>query len=404
MMKMMRRAILNKKAEVVIDDQSVVARVEALLNDAIKHRASDIHLEPMRDELRIRFRIDGILVDQQAFCIELSSAIIARLKILASLNSTERRLPQDGKFNVLYEGNEIDVRVATFPCLYGEKMVVRILNRLLQTINLDNLGFEATMLAKFKKLLQSHGGFFLVTGPTGSGKTTTLYAALSFLHNAERNIVTLEDPVEYSLAGITQAQINLPAGFTFEKGMRSLVRQDPDIIMVGEIRDKVTARIAIEAALTGHLVLSTLHTADAPGALMRLMDMGIEPFLLNAALSGVLAQRLVRKLCVDCRQSRTATAEEKRLLEMFALNTAIVYESLGCSSCDHLGYKGRVGIFELLEISPALRSLIIAKPDCDEIYAQARADGMKTLAEDGAYKVKEGIISLAEYARIIGSD
>src|SRR3990172_163759 len=389
---MMRRILLSNKAD-VIDDQSIVSRVQALLDDAIKHRASDIHLEPTRDELRVRFRIDGILIDQRSFSAQLSSAIIARLKILASLSSTERRIPQDGKFHVMHEGNEIDVRVSTFPCLYGEKMVVRILNRALQTITLESLGFEPTMLTRFKQLLERHSGFFLVTGPTGSGKTTTLYAALSFLHSSERNIVTLEDPVEYSLHGITQAQINVPAGFTFEKGIRSLVRQDPDIIMVGEIRDKITARIAIEAALTGHLVLSTLHTADAPSAIMRLMDMGIEPFLLNAALSGILAQRLVRKLCVDCRTSRAATVEEKKLLKKLGIDSNTVYESSGCAACDNLGYKGRVGIFELLEISPALRALIIANPQFADIYNQALADGMQILQEDGAHKVKEGIIS-----------
>lgn len=386
----------------MIDEQSVISRVEMLLKDAIAHRASDIHLEPTRDELRVRFRIDGILIDQKSFSSQLSAAIIARLKILGNMNSAERRLPQDGKFYVMDKGNEVDIRVSTFPCLCGEKMVVRILDRTLQTINLDNLGFEPTMLDAFKRLMQRQSGFFLVTGPTGSGKTTTLYAALSFLHSAEKNIVTLEDPVEYCLQGITQAQINLPAGFTFEKGMRSLVRQDPDIIMVGEIRDKITARIAIEAALTGHLVLSTLHTTDAPSAIMRLMDMGIEPFLINAALSGILAQRLVRKLCVDCRQQRKATPEEQRLLQSCGIDdTDMVYEAHGCASCDNLGYKGRVGIFELLEISPELRSLIIQNPQFDAIYNQALADGMIPLKKDGAHKVKEGIISLAEYARVI---
>ncbi len=384
-----------------MEDHSIVARVEALVHDAIEHRASDIHLEPSKQDLRVRFRIDGILIDQKSFSAELSSAIIARLKILASLDSTERRIPQDGKFSLLHKADEVDIRVSTFPCLYGEKIVVRILNRVLQTITLESLGFESMMLDRFKQLLERHSGFFLVTGPTGSGKTTTLYAALSFLHNSERNIVTLEDPVEYSLDGVTQAQINIPAGFTFEKGIRSLVRQDPDIIMVGEIRDKVTARIAIEAALTGHLVLSTLHTSDAPSAVMRLMDMGIEPFLLNAALSGVLAQRLVRKLCTECRTNSKATSEEKKLLKKFSIAGDTIYEAHGCPSCDNLGYKGRVGIFEFLEISPALRSLIIANNDLDDIYRQAREDGMKTLQEDAAHKVADGIISLAEFIRFI---
>jgi len=391
----------NKAGHDVMDEQSVVSRVDALLKDAIKRRVSDIHLEPTRDDLSVRFRIDGVLVNQKSFSAPLALSITARLKILGSMDSAERRVPQDGKFHVMHMGNEVDVRVSTFPCLYGEKVVVRILDRALQTISLDSLGFESTMLKAFKRLMQRQSGFFLVTGPTGSGKTTTLYAALSFLHSAEKNIVTLEDPVEYSLNGITQAQINVPVGFTFEKGMRSLVRQDPDIIMVGEIRDKITAGIAIEAALTGHLVLSTLHTSDAPSALIRLMDMGVEPFLINAALSGVLAQRLLRTLCLDCRRERQATAEEARLLKEYKIDSNMVYESDGCQLCDHLGYKGRIGIFELLEISPKIRSLLIKNPQFDEIYKQAVLDGMKTLASDGAHKVRDGIISLAEYARII---
>lgn len=396
----MRRILLNKKEE-ALEGNSTITQVDVLLHNAIESRASDIHLEMTRQELRVRFRIDGILIDQKPFCFELSQTIIARLKVLASLNSAERRLPQDGKFHVVHGGNEVDIRVSTFPCLYGEKVVIRILNRLLQTITLESLGLNEVTLERFKQLLQKQSGFFLVTGPTGSGKTTTLYAALSFVHNAEKNIVTLEDPVEYSIDGITQAQINVSTGFTFEKGMRSLVRQDPDIIMVGEIRDKITAHIAIEAALTGHLVLSTLHTADAASAIMRLIDMGIEPFLLNAALSGVLAQRLVRALCLDCRMSRPGTREEKQLLEKYGIDSDVIYESGGCISCDNLGYRGRTGIFELLEISSALRALIIANASFDEIYNQAITDGMKTLQQDGAHKVKEGIISLAEYARII---
>ncbi|HSC25338.1 MAG TPA: GspE/PulE family protein [Candidatus Babeliales bacterium] len=383
------------------DEQSVVARVDELLNNAITRRASDIHLESVREELRVRFRIDGVLVDQKSFSSSLSLSIIARLKILGGMNSAERRMPQDGKFNVMHHGNEIDVRVSTFPCLYGEKVVIRILNRMLQTISLGSLGFESIMLHTCKQLLQRQSGFFLVTGPTGSGKTTTLYAALSFLHSSEKNIVTLEDPVEYSLNGITQAQINLAAGFGFEQGMRSLVRQDPDIIMVGEIRDKITARIAIEAALTGHLVLSTLHTTDAPSAIMRLMDMGVEPFLINAALSGILAQRLARKLCDACSQTRDATPEEEVLLQFYNIDNHMIYEAHGCQLCDYLGYKGRIGIFELLEISPALRTLIIKNPQFSDIYNQAVTDGMKSLVNDGADKVVKGIISLAEYIRII---
>ena len=391
---------MNKVRDIAYD-QSIIRHVDDLLKDAINHRASDIHLEHTPDYLRVRFRIDGVLFDQQAFPISLSSAVIARLKILANMNITERRIPQDGKFHVLHEDNNIDIRVSTFPALYGEKMVIRILNRLLQTINLDSLGFEDSMLDRFKRLMHRQNGFFLVTGPTGSGKTTTLYGVLSFLNDTEKNIVTLEDPVEYSLNGITQAQINPAAGFVFEKGMKALVRQDPDIIMVGEIRDKITARIAIEAALTGHLVLSTLHTATAPSALMRLMDMGIEAFLLNAALSGILAQRLVRKLCFECRYVEEADLQEKSLMQSLGIVSDNVYKSKGCIACDYLGYKSRIGIFELLEISPELRALIIKNPQFDAIYQQALHDGMKTLVQDGAQKVKDGIISLQEYVKVI---
>jgi len=391
------RIVLND----FFDDQSIINRVDDLVKKAVGQRASDIHLEQISDGLRVRFRIDGVLVEQESFALELSASMVARLKILAHIDSAERRIPQDGKFHIMHDGHHIDIRVSTFPALHGEKVVVRILDRLLQTISLDSLGFEPEMLDAFKCLLQQSSGFFLVTGPTGSGKTTTLYAALSFLNSAEKNIVTLEDPVEYSLDGITQAHVRPSSGFTFEKGMRALVRQDPDIIMIGEIRDKVTARIAIEAALTGHLVLSTLHTADAPGAIMRLMDMGIEPFLINAALSGVLAQRLARKLCANCKVLHAATQEEKHILQSLGITNYDVYRAQGCVECDGLGYKGRVGIFELLELSSEIRALIVKNPHYDDIYEQALCDGMKTLLHDGARKVEQGIISLEELMRII---
>jgi type II secretory ATPase GspE/PulE/Tfp pilus assembly ATPase PilB-like protein len=386
----------------ILDDQSVVQRVNALLIDAIEKCASDIHLEQTQDHLRVRFRIDGILIDQKPFSAHLISSIIARLKILAHLNIAERRIPQDGKFQINHNKNCIDIRISTFPALHGEKMVVRILDRLLQNITVESLGFTPEMLVTFKHLMQRQNGFFLVTGPTGSGKTTTLYAALAFLNNPEKNIVTLEDPVEYSLDGITQAHVQQAVGFTFEKGVRALVRQDPDIIMIGEIRDRISARIAIEAALTGHLVLSTLHTASAPGALMRLMDMAVEPFLINAALSGILAQRLVRKLCVKCRKQKNVTEVEQELLRSFGVHSIdVIYHAKGCDACDNLGYKGRVGIFELLEISPELRSLIIKNPQFDVLCKQAVQDGMKALSYDGALKVKEGIISLEELMRVV---
>lgn len=381
----------------IAPDQSVVHLVDLLLHDAIAKNSSDIHLEPMRDRLRVRYRIDGVLIDQNPIVKSLMAQVISRIKVQAHMNIAEKRVPQDGKFRIGTQG--IDLRVSTFPSLYGEKMVVRILDRAAHTMQLDNLGFDPDILATFKRLMRRQNGFFLVTGPTGSGKTTTLYAALSLLNSPEKNIVTLEDPVEYSLDGITQAQINPAAGFTFEQGIRSVLRQDPDIIMVGEIRDKQTARIAIEAALTGHLVLSTLHTNDAPSAIMRLMDMGIEPFLINASLSGVLAQRLVRMVCKNCSQGINPSEEELVTCDKLGINVNSLLQGAGCSQCNQLGYKGRTGIFELLEVSPALHSLIVKQPIFDTIYLQAQHDGMRILLDDGKQKVQEGIISLNELIR-----
>jgi len=387
------------------NNQSVVGLVDDLLHAAINRLVSDIHLEPMYDQLRVRFRIDGVLLDQKAIPQELMSQVIARLKVLAHMDITKKRVPQDGKFQVSISSSsalqKIDVRVSTFPSLYGEKMVIRILDYRTHTISLDNLGFAVDTLRSFKQLILRSNGLLLVTGPTGSGKTTTLYAALALLNNPEKNIVTLEDPIEYSLKGITQAQINPGVGFTFESGIRSVLRQDPDILMVGEIRDKQTARIAIEAALTGHLVLSTLHTNDAPSAVMRLMDMGIEPFLINAALIGVLAQRLSRKICTECRTIVLPKEQERQLVNRLKIKNESLYQGKGCDTCNHLGYKGRTGIFELLPISSSLRLLIVKQPVFDAIYAQAQTDGMRTLLHDGIQKVRDGIISLPEYARVI---
>jgi type IV pilus assembly protein PilB len=328
--------------------------------------------------------------------------IVSRLKVLAQMDIAEKRIPQDGKFSLSFEGNPIDFRVSTFPSLFGEKMVVRILDRAAHAMSLDQLGFAPAMLETIQEIAQKQSGFFLVTGPTGSGKTTTLYAILSALHAPEKNIITLENPVEYHLEGITQGHINTDAGFTFAKGIRALLRQDPDILMVGEIRDHETAGVAIEAALTGHLVLSTLHTNDAPSAVMRLMDMGIEPFLINASLSGVLAQRLVRKLCLQCREPIERMELHEHLLKKLAIDEDIqLYKGRGCAWCDGLGYRGRIGIFELLLINPALRALIVSHPNFDAIYDQVQRDGMHTMLQDGILKLKEGLVSLEELARVM---
>ena len=385
-----------------MQNHSVVYHVDALISGAIEKAASDIHLEPTAHHLRIRFRVDGLLYDQPPITSSIMQQVVSRLKVLAQMDIAEKRIPQDGKFTLSFEDKPVDFRVSTFPSLFGEKMVVRILDRAAHAMSLDQLGFAPAMLELINEISQKQSGFFLVTGPTGSGKTTTLYAILSALHAPEKNIITLENPVEYNLEGITQGHINTEAGFTFKKGIRALLRQDPDILMVGEIRDRETAGVAIEAALTGHLVLSTLHTNDAPSAVMRLMDMGIEPFLINASLSGVLAQRLVRKLCLECREPIERTELHEHLLKKLSIDEDIqLYAGRGCAWCDGLGYRGRIGIFELLVINQAFRALIVSHPDFDAIYEQVRRDGMQTMLQDGVLKLKEGAISLEELARVM---
>lgn len=382
-------------------DQSVVRQVEALIQQALDIGASDIHLEPTEKQLRVRFRIDGVLYDQKPIERSLMHQVLSRLKVLSNMNIAEKRIPQDGKFAEVRNKKPIDYRVSSFPSLFGEKIVIRILDRAAHAMKLDQLGFSPKMLARVAELAKKQHGFFLVTGPTGSGKTTTLYGMLSHVHSPEKNITTLEDPVEYHLDGITQGHIHPQAGFTFDRGIRALLRQDPDILMVGEIRDKETARVAIEAALTGHLVLSTLHTNNAPGAIMRLMDMNIEPFLINAAVTGVLAQRLVRKLCAECKEQIEPNPGHKMICEKLSIANIPLYQSRGCAWCNNLGYKGRIGIFELLIVSSDLRSLIVSQPMFDQIYAQCLEDGMQTLLQDGVEKVQQGIISLEELVRVV---
>jgi type II secretory ATPase GspE/PulE/Tfp pilus assembly ATPase PilB-like protein len=379
----------------------VVRLVDNLLDLAINRSASDIHFEPTAAQLRVRLRIDGILYDHDPVDMVMTQQLVARLKVLANINIAEKRIPQDGKFRIITHGNEIDLRVSTFPALYGEKVVVRILDRADYTMSLDTLGLSNSMSEEIKAIIGKPNGFFLVCGPTGSGKTTTLYAALTALNNPEKHIVTLEDPIEYSIDGITQAQIHPDAGFTFEKGIRALLRQDPDVVMIGEIRDKQTAAIAIEASLTGHQVFSTVHTNDAPSVVMRLMDMGIEPFLINASLSGILAQRLVRKLCCVCKYQAVVDSQEQAVLHRLGADgITSLFKARGCEQCLWLGYKGRVGLFELLTMSNQLRGLIVKSPSFSDISSQARSDGMTTLLADGISKVKEGVVSLSELLRV----
>ncbi len=381
--------------------RSVIEIVDALLQAAIDRGASDIHLESTKDGLRVRFRIDGILYDQEMLDPELMHQVTSRIKVLAHIDIAQKRIPQDGKFQLLIDEQAIDLRVSTFPTLLGQKVVVRILDPSVNTITVDSLGMSPELLEQFKAMITQPQGFFLVTGPTGSGKTTTLYAGLSCLHTPQKNIITLEDPIEYHIDGITQGHIHPEAGFTFEKGMRSLLRQDPDVVMVGEIRDAQTAQIAIQAAMTGHLVLSTVHTTDAPSVIMRLMDMGIEPFLINASLSGVLAQRLARVLCTACKQERALTEQERELCRQFNRPISTVYDASGCDRCFGLGHKGRIGIFEQLCMSNALRELMNHNPSIDAIRAQAHKEGMCSLMADGLDKVAQGMISFDELLRVI---
>lgn len=385
----------------VRDQTSAVACVDHLLERALALGASDIHIEPSRERARVRMRVDGLLQELESIDLMLSPQVVARVKVLAHMNIAERRIPQDGKFAVITEHGPVDIRVATFPTLFGEKAVLRILDHAHAILSLDDLGMSPAMRDAIQKCAARTTGFFMVTGPTGSGKTTTLYALLSSLDAQRKNIVTLEEPVEYNLPGVTQGPINPEIGFTFEHGIRAILRQDPDIIMVGEIRDRATTSVALQAALTGHLVLSTLHTNDAPSALMRLRDMGAEAYQLNGAVSGILAQRLARKLCVRCKKEQKISEDMERFSADHGITLKRMFVAKGCEACGQRGYKGRTGIFQLLIPSPQLRSLISADAHRDEITAQAIKDGMQTLLADAVAKVQAGIVGadvLAECA------
>lgn len=378
-----------------------ISIVHDLLVQAVAQSASDIHFESGTETVRVRFRTDGLLIDQCEIPAAFKLQVIARIKVLGNMDVSERRIPQDGKFCLTLHNRSIDFRVSTFPALYGEKTVIRILDRSHNLLALEHLGFTPALQQEVSRTVNHASGFFLVAGPTGSGKTTTLYSFINYLKSPDKNIVTLEDPIEYNLDGITQGQVYPEIGFSFARGIRALLRQDPNIIMVGEIRDEETARVAVQAALTGHLVLSTVHTTDAPSTVMRLLDMGIEPFLLNAALSGVLAQRLARKLCISCRYETELSPPEHELVQNYGLNIQHSFKSSGCPDCRNLGYKSRVGIFEFLKITHNLRAVIPDKPNFDTVNSQARTDGMVPLLHDAAQKVNSGVISLSELVRVL---
>lgn len=385
------------------EEAPVIKLVNMILMQAIKDGASDIHIEPDDDMLRIRLRIDGILYEIPAPPRHLQGPILSRLKVMAKLDIAERRVPQDGRFQVDMNDKIIDFRVSTFPTIYGENIVMRILDSSNLVVNMNELGFTPKDQNRFIDVLGSAYGIILVTGPTGSGKTTTLYTSLKFLNSIDKNIITVEDPVEYRLPLIRQTQVNPEANFTFAVGLRAILRQDPDIIMVGEVRDRETAEIAIESALTGHLVLSSLHTNDCVGAITRLLNMNIESFLIGSSVVGVVAQRLVRRICSNCKAPYEANDTVKEKIGFPLDKKLILYKGQGCSKCKMSGYKGRAAIFELMTISEELKELIIEQAPISKISKAAKRDGMKTLVEDGLIKAVKGITTLDEVFRVAHS-
>src|SRR5881296_1246347 len=383
------------------EDAPVIRLVNRLVEEAVRTRASDIHVERQERHVRLRYRVDGVLLTRGTLPAHAHAQVISRIKIMANMDIAERRVPQDGSFQTRVDGRAIDVRVSTIPSFYGEKAVLRLLDKSAPIYDLDKLGLSAQNYQVLRRIIQRPQGIFLLTGPTGSGKTTTLYAILNQLNKEKVNVLTVEDPVEYQIAGITQMQVNVRAGVTFASSLRHFLRQDPDIIMVGEVRDQETARIAIQAALTGHLVLSTLHTNDAPGAITRLLDMGIEPYLVASALEGVAAQRLVRVLCPKCREADAAGAEELRARFGTAAPAGTYYLGRGCEFCNYTGYRGRVASFEIAEMNDELRHLVINRVPHHTLKEAAVAVGMTTLLSDGLAKAAAGVTSLAEVWRVV---
>jgi type IV pilus assembly protein PilB len=385
------------------EDASVIQLVQRVISEAVERGSSDIHFEPQEEEMRVRYRIDGVLQEAAIVPASVIPAVTSRIKILSDLDIAERRIPQDGRVSTVVDGKAIDLRVATLPAQYGENVVMRILDSTKAMISMEQLGMLPQAMERFTKAFSQSHGAVLVTGPTGSGKSTSLYAALNVLNTIDKNIITIEDPVEYQLEGLTQVQVNNKAGLSFAAGLRSMMRADPDIIMVGEIRDRETAQIAIESALTGHLVLSTLHTNDAPGAVSRLIEMGIEPFLVGSAVDCVVAQRLARLLCEECKKRVTLPAEVMRANGFNVGLDLECYEPVGCARCGGSGYKGRIGLYEVMWVSETIRSLAVAREPAETIAHAAVHEGMMRLREDGLEKVRRGLTSIAEIARVAGT-
>ncbi len=385
------------------EDAPVIKLVNQIVAQAVERGASDVHLEPDGNQLRVRFRVDGVLAEMANVPKRMVAGVVSRMKIMADLDIAERRVPQDGRVGLTIDGRHVDLRVVTLPSVHGESVVMRILDKESLVLELDRLGMATEERDRFRHAFSQSYGAVLVTGPTGSGKSTSLYAALDELNTPEKNIITIEDPVEYQLAGVTQVQVNARAGLHFATGLRSMMRADPDVIMVGEIRDRETAQIAVEAALTGHLVLSTLHTNDAPTAITRLVEMGVEPFLVASAIDCVVAQRLARTLCDHCKQRRIIPAEVLRENGFRAHTDIEAYEPVGCTRCGETGYKGRIGLYEVMQISEEIRSLAIQRAAAGDIAEVAERQGMRRLREDGLDKVRMGMTSIAEVARVTGT-
>lgn len=382
------------------DDSPMVKLVNQLLLRAVQERASDIHVDPQEDKVTVRYRIDGVLRTERHLPKHMQSMLTARIKIMANLDITESRIPQDGRIKINVEFHPVDLRISSLPTVYGEKVVMRILDLGNALNDVNKLGFRTSNYEKFEQLLKEPNGIILITGPTGSGKSSTLYAGLNRLNSEEVNIITVEDPVEYQLEGINQIQVNTKVGMTFANGLRSILRQDPDIIMVGEIRDAETAEIAVRASLTGHLVLSTIHTNDSISTINRLIDMKIEPFLLASSLSGIISQRLVRKICRDCKETREVTKREEDIFQRRGITVDHVFYGRGCPTCNMTGYRGRLAVHELLVVDDIIKNMIMNEKSGQEIRDYARSLGMDFLADDGFYKVKDGITTTEEVLRV----
>ena len=390
----------SQEQDEAVNSSPIVKLIKEMIDLAVRQRASDIHIEPMEEYIRVRYRIDGVLQKKATYDISVLPAVIARIKIISGMDIAEKRKPQDGRITQVVDHVEYDIRVSVLPTVFGEKVVMRLAAKMALTREKSQLGLKPYELKQFNQIIKNPHGIMLVTGPTGSGKSTTLYTALSELNTNDVNIITVEDPVEANIDGINQVQVNPKADLTFASALRSILRQDPDIIMIGEIRDQETAAIAVQASITGHLVVSTLHTNSAASSITRLEDMGIESYLIADSVIGVIAQRLVRKLCPECKQPRPATEEEKEFMGQAPDREITIYEPCGCPKCDNTGYKGRIGVYEIMKMTPALRKIISKRQSADLLKEQAMKEGMRTLRMSGSDYVLDGTTSFAELAKI----